>query len=147
VVNKEVEKVVTKEVVVTATPAPTPTPTPSPTPRFPAPRLIGPENGHKFFEGDAVRIILQWESVGPLAENEWYQVILVFLKLGEAQYGGAQLKETEWQVPAYFFGQADKPERAYYWDVTVVQIHKDSDGTGTCIEQSLPSKTRIFYWP
>jgi tetratricopeptide (TPR) repeat protein len=131
-----------------ATPASTPTPIPSPTPRFPAPRLIGPENGHEFFEGDAARIILQWEPVGSLAENEWYQVVLRFFKLGEIQYGGTRLKESEWQVPAYFHGHADLPERAYYWDVTVVQVDKDSsDGTETCIGQSPSSETWTFYWP
>jgi hypothetical protein len=129
-------------IVVTATPVPTPTPTP-----FPAPRLIGPENEYKFFEGDASRIILQWESVGPLAENEWYQVILIFFKLGETQYRGVRLKESEWQVPAYFHGQADQPKRAYYWNVTVVQVDKDSDGTEMCLEQSPSSETWTFYWP
>lgn len=129
-------------VVVTATPAPTLTPTP-----FPAPRLIGPENEHEFFEGDAARIILQWDPVGPLAENEWYQVVLSFFKLGETQYEGTRLKETEWQVPEYFHGQADQPERAYYWNVTVMQVIKDPDGNETSIERSPSSETWTFYWP
>jgi tetratricopeptide (TPR) repeat protein len=129
-------------VVVTATPAPTPTPTP-----FPAPRLIGPENEHEFFEGDGARIILQWEPVGPLAENEWYQVALSFFKLGEIQYAGNRVKETEWQVPEYFYGQADQPGRAYDWNVTVIQVDKDPDGNETSIDRSPPSETWTFYWP
>jgi len=129
-------------IVVTATPAPTPIPT-----LLPAPKLIGPENGHKFSEGDAARIILQWEPVGPLAENEWYQVILKFSKLGEVQYEGNRLKETKWQIPKYFHGQADQPERAYYWNVAVVQVNKNADGTETTVERSPVSETRTFYWP
>jgi tetratricopeptide (TPR) repeat protein len=128
--------------VVTATPAPLPIPTP-----FPAPRLTGPENGHKFLEGEAATIILQWERVGPLVENEWYQVILSFFKLGEIQYAGARIKETEWQAPEYFYGQADQPERAHYWNVTVIQVNKAPDGNETSIERSPPSETWIFYWP
>jgi tetratricopeptide (TPR) repeat protein len=133
-------------IVVTATPAPTPTPTPFPTPRFPAPRLIGPENGHTFFAGDAARIILQWEPVGTLAWNEWYQIVLMFFK-PEIQYTGNRIKETEWLVPEYLHGQADQPEGAYYWNVTIVQVNQDPGGKETSIDQSLPSETWTFYWP
>jgi hypothetical protein len=108
--------------------------------------LIGPENGHKFFEGDAARIILQWEPVGPLAENEWYQVVLRFFK-PEIQYTGNRIKETEWLVPEYFHYQANQPERAYYWDVTVVQVDQDPDGKEKCIARSPSSETWVFYWP
>jgi len=129
-------------IIVAATPAPLPIPVP-----FPAPRLTGPENEHKFLEGEAATIILQWEPVGPLAENEWYQVILSFFKLGEIQYAGPRIKETAWQVPEYFYGQADQPERAYYWNVTVIQVNKAPDGKETSIERSPPSETWAFYWP
>jgi hypothetical protein len=107
--------------------------------------LIVPENGHKFSEGDAARIRLQWEPVGPLAENEWYQVILSFFKAGEIQREGPRIKETEWQIPEYFYGQADQPQRAYDWNVTVIQVNKDPGGND--IEQSPPSETWTFYWP
>jgi tetratricopeptide (TPR) repeat protein len=127
-------------IVVTATPAPVPTPT-----SFPAPRLIEPEHSYTFFEGNASRVILQWEPVGPLAENEWYQVTLNFFKSGEIQYEGNRLKESEWQVPEYFHGQADQPERAYYWNVTVIQERKDPDGKD--IKRSPKSETWTFYWP
>ena len=142
-------------IVVAATPAPTPlpiiivvtaTPAPTPTP-FPAPRLTGPENEHEFFEGDAARIILQWEPVGPLAENEWYQVVLSFFKLGGIQYAGNRLKESEWLVPDYFHYQADRPERAYYWNVIVIQVDKDPNGNERSIQRSPPSETWTFYWP
>jgi tetratricopeptide (TPR) repeat protein len=129
-------------IVVTATPVPTPTPTP-----FPAPRLIGPENEYEFFEGAAATVTLQWEPVGPLAENEWYQIILSFFKSGEIQYEGNRLKKPEWQVPAYFHGQADQPERAYYWNVAVIQVNTNADGTETTVERSPVSETRTFSWP
>jgi tetratricopeptide (TPR) repeat protein len=133
-------------VVATPTPGPTPTQIPSSTPRFPAPRLIGPEDGRKFFEGDAARILLQWEPVGPLADNEWYQVVLRFFK-PEIQYTGNRIKETEWLVPDYFHYQANQPERAYYWDVTVVQVDQDPDGKERSIARSPQSETWVFYWP
>jgi hypothetical protein len=109
--------------------------------------LTGPENEHEFIGGDAAMITLQWEPVGPLAENEWYQVALDFYKSGETQYEGNRIKETEWRVPEYFHGQADQPERAYYWNVTVVQVDKDPEGKETSIERSPPSETRTFHWP
>ena len=90
---------------------------------------------------------MQWEPVGPLAKDEWYQVILTFLKLGETQYEGPRIKETEWQVPEYFYGQADQPERVYSWNVTVIQVNTDPGGNETSIAQSPPSEIWTFYWP
>jgi tetratricopeptide (TPR) repeat protein len=144
-------------IVATPTPGPpptpiiivaTPTPGPPPTPiLFSAPRLIGPENEQEFFGGKAAEIILQWEPVGPLAENECYQVVLIFFTLEGTQYMGTRLKETRWQVPPYFYGQANQPERIYYWHVTVIQVDKDPAGKETSIAQRPQSETWAFYWP
>ena len=92
--------------------------------------------------------MLQWESVGPLAENEWYQIVLRYYQDKKLQYGGDRTKQTEWQVPvSSYFGKADQPERVYDWDVTVIQVNKDPDGNETSIERSPSSETWTFYWP
>jgi RNA polymerase subunit RPABC4/transcription elongation factor Spt4 len=129
------------------TPTPTPTLAPTATPPlvFAAPRLLGPEDG-KMFIGEAERIVLRWESMGVLAENEWYAVSLRYLQGGQLQYSGHRVKKNEWQLPAeFFFAQADPPERAYQWDVTVIRVESGPKGE-TDTDVSPRSETRSFYW-
>jgi hypothetical protein len=129
----------------TPTPTPTPLPRATPTPAFAALRLLEPEDG-AVFVGEAEKIVLRWESVGVLAEDEWYSVSLRYLQGGQLQYSGHRMKENEWQLPAeFFFAQADPPERAYQWDVTVIRVETGPKGeTGTDI--SPRSAPRTFYW-
>jgi hypothetical protein len=129
----------------TPTPAPTLPPKATPTLVFAAPLLLEPENG-KVFVGEAEKIVLRWESVGALAEDEWYAVSLRYLQDGQIQYSGHQVKENEWQLPAeFFFAKAAPPERAYQWDVIVIHVESGPKGeTGTDI--SPRSESRTFYW-
>jgi predicted nucleic acid-binding Zn ribbon protein len=129
----------------TPTPTPTLAPTATPTLVFAAPLLLGPEDG-KVFVGEAEKIVLQWESVGMLAKDEWYAVSLRYLQGGQLQYSGHQVKERKWQLPAeFFFAKADPPDRAYQWDVTVVRVESGPKGEiGTDI--SPRSASRTFYW-
>jgi hypothetical protein len=129
----------------TPTPTPTPAPTATPTLVFATPRLLGPEDG-RVFVGETEKIVLRWESVGALAEDEWYAVSLRYLQGGQLQYSGHQVKENKWQLPAeFFFAKADPPERAYQWDVTVIGVESGPKGeTGT--EISPRSESRMFHW-
>jgi predicted nucleic acid-binding Zn ribbon protein len=129
------------------TPTPTLTLPPPATPTlvFAAPRLLRPKDG-KVFVGETEKIVLRWDPVGVLAEDEWYSVSLRYLQGGQLQYGGNRVKENEWQVPAeFFFAKADPPERAYQWDVTVIRVESGPKGeTGTDI--GLRSESWTFYW-
>lgn len=129
------------------TPTPTlpPAPTATPTLVFAAPHLLGPKDG-RVFVGEAEKIVLRWESLGVLAEDEWYAVSLRYLQGGQLQYSGNQVKENKWQLPAeFFFAKADPPERAYQWDVTVIRMESGPKGEiGTDISPSSESWT--FYW-
>jgi len=123
----------------TSTPTPTLAPTATPTLVFAAPRLLGPEDG-AVFVGEAEKMVLRWESVGVLSEDEWYAVSLRYLQGGQLQYSGHKVKENEWQLPAeFFFAKADPPERAYQWDVTVIRVESGPKGeTGTDISPRSP---------
>ena len=129
----------------TPTPTLTLAPTATPTLVFAAPRLLGPKDG-TVFVGEAEKVVLRWESIGVLAEDEWYAVSLRYLQGGQLQYSGNRVKENEWQLPAeFFFAKADPPERAYQWDVTVIRVESGPKGeTGTDI--SPRSESRTFYW-
>lgn len=129
------------------TPTPTPTLAPKATPTlvFAAPLPLEPEHG-KVLVGEAENIVLRWESVGALAEDEWYAVSLRYLQDGQILYSGHQVKENEWQLPAeFFFAKADPPERAYQWDVTVVRVESGPKGE-IGIDISPRSESRTFYW-
>jgi hypothetical protein len=123
----------------------TPPPPATPTLAFAALRLLGPEDG-TVFVGEAEKIVLRWESVGVLAEDEWYSVSLRYLQGGQLQYSGHRMKENEWQLPAeFFFAQADPPDRAYQWDVTVIRVEMGPKGE-TGFDISPKSAYRTFYW-
>ncbi|MCS7259745.1 MAG: hypothetical protein NZ765_03055 [Anaerolineae bacterium] len=140
-------------IVVTATPTPEPPPTPrrvptdtpvpaeppQPTYKYPAPKLLEPENGGKV--GGRLAY-LKWEPVGPLAEDEWYAVRLIYLQQGQPVYQGDNIKETTWQVPERFYYQADGPALLYRWYVYVER--KNPDGTATQLSPN--SEEFVFRW-
>jgi len=140
-------------IVVTATPTPEPPPTPrrvptntpapteppQPTYKYPAPKLLEPENGGKI--GGSLAY-LRWEPVGPLAEDEWYAVRLIYLQQGQPVYQGDDIKETTWRVPERFYYQADGPALLYRWYVYVER--KNPDGTATQLSPN--SEEFVFRW-
>ncbi len=103
-------------ILVTLTPTLTPTGGPestaTPTPTYGAPSLLSPTDGAKLPRGQTV--VLQWVTVHPLAENEYYLVILrntdtgqeskyltranSYRLPGDIQPGLGQSARFEWQV-------------------------------------------------
>ncbi len=146
-------------VVVTATPTPEPSPTatraptdtpeggvpPEPTPTetpgftYSAPALLWPEDGSTV---PGVINILEWEPVGPLADDEWYAVRLTFRQQGELVYEGDRVQVPEWRVPDRLYYQADGPDLAYEWYVFVERDNPD----GSVTQLSPESETRAFRW-
>lgn len=146
-------------IVVTATPTPEPLPTatpevtntptgsalleptatPAPALKYPAPTLLEPEDRSVV---PGVINYLKWESVGPLADDEWYAVRLIFFQQGKPVYEGDQTKIPEWQVPERFYYQADGPALGYRWFVFVER--QNSDGSTT--QLSPESETFFFRW-
>lgn len=118
----------------------------TPTPRFARPVLISPENGLEIRGGDA-QIVLRWEPVGSLAEDEWYALSLRFRADGVVQYSGTWTKETSWIVPANLYTRAGQTERVFEWDVMVMkETGTRPDGGREGVALSAPSETRTFAW-
>ncbi len=146
-------------IVVTATPTPEPpatdTPVPTDTPeggvppeptvtetpgfKYPAPDLIWPEDGSAV---PGVINILQWEPVGPLDDDEWYAVRLVYREQGELVYAGDRVKIPEWRVPDRLYYRADGPDLEYSWYIFVERDNSD----GSTNQLSPDSETFVFRW-
>ncbi len=146
-------------IVVTATPSPTspatatrvpatarpagasPTPTVTPTAAFkyPAPVLTWPEDNTLIPTKIA---LLKWDPVGPLAEDEWYAVRLVFQRRGQTVYEGDTMRAPEWWLPERLYFMADGPALEYHWFVFVERHNAD----GSTTQLSPESKTLTFSW-
>jgi hypothetical protein len=123
--------------VVVATDDLTPTPTvtaaatPTPEPLFPAPGLVGPEDGSNFKPSDDILLI--WDTSTPLSEDEWYEIQL--WREGDVPYTVAQrTKEGTWKVERDYY-----PGR-YQWRILIVLGQEGQR------DLSRPSQTWSFSW-
>ena len=108
--------------------------------KYGPPVLTEPEDGFVFIQGNT--IVLRWEPVGELAPDEQYAVRMVYRYQNQPTYQGANIKESEWQVPLSLFGQVDGPENEYEWYVSVERLNDDGSGTPISPE----SERRTFTW-
>lgn len=134
----------------TLTPLPAPQPIFTPTPiaayPYPAPVLLAPADGEVFQGADEI-IVLNWASVGILAEDEWYVVRLRYEGDSLDQPADVWTKATSWRVPAELYPPASVEPRLVHWNVRVMrQTHVGPDGTLEGVEISPESTTRRFYW-
>jgi hypothetical protein len=131
-----------------AAPAPTDTPaaTPTPTLRYGKPVLLGPEDGQIF--GRDGELVLKWENIGPLADNEWYAVRLTWLQDGQLSFGGDNIKQNFWIVPPdLYWGLADQSTgRKYEWYVYIEAITTDENGQQVGQAASEVSDSASFLW-
>ncbi|MFQ6015741.1 MAG: LysM peptidoglycan-binding domain-containing protein [Anaerolineae bacterium] len=128
----------------TATPLPTSTPTPGPP--YPAPSLLYPPEGHAF-RGPTARVVLNWTSVGILADDEWYVLRLRHPGDGELQTTSIWTKATSFRLPTDLYPPPAAKSHLFKWDVTMVrQMGERPDGTREGEALSPMSTTRRFYW-
>ena len=112
----------------------------------PAPHLSGPDDG-SHFQGRKTEIILSWEGIGSLGEDEWYGVSLRFWAEDRVNYSGAWVKELQWRVPKELHHSPDPERPEFQWDVTVMrQTGTKPDGGRDGVSVSPVSETRVFYW-
>ncbi|MDM8529064.1 hypothetical protein QUF58_12770 [Anaerolineales bacterium HSG24] len=122
----------------TATPE-IPTDTPTPVRDFDAPKLLDPDHDSQFIRGNT--IILRWEPVGELLENEYYAVRLRHRFQGGVIFSGENVTASEWTIPLDIIDKVDGPDYSFEWFIIVEQ---DNDGD---VRQISPqSETRSFIW-
>jgi hypothetical protein len=136
----------TPTVVVTRGPTETPTATATPTPRYGKPVLLGPESGKIY--GRQQELVLRWQDMGPLQPDEWYAVRLTWLQDGQLSFGGTNVKDNYWVVPAdLYWGLADQfTGRKYEWYVFIEEITTNESGQRIARPVSEVSDRFTFLW-
>jgi len=132
------------------TPTPTPTFTPTPGPPYQAPAPLYPPD--RLVIRGSVPVVLNWASVGLLAEDEWYVLRVRYLNPGERAPHRLPLvwtKATSWRLPGELRPPVEAAPRLFMWDVAVVH-HPGADLPRWEISPdellSAPGTTRYFYW-
>jgi tetratricopeptide (TPR) repeat protein/predicted Ser/Thr protein kinase len=112
--------------------------------KYAAPTLIGPPND-ALFRGEYTIITLEWEPVGALAEDEYYDVTVMHFVGEEPHYWGGPVRETQWQVPDEV-GLGEAANDRFYWWVTVRKANTAPNPDQLDLPLSPRSDALIFYW-
>ncbi len=134
----------------TATPVPTETPTitptPTPGPARPAPALLAPPDGAAFEEAEA-SILMNWTSIGILAQDEWY--VLRVRRAGPIaqQLPAVWTKATSWRLPASYYLEGLQEPQQFFWHVVIMRQTGTAE-SGTRIGEMVSPETpiRILTW-
>ncbi len=130
-------------------PRPTNTPTSAPL-KYPPPALLGPTDGVPITWGYTV--LLEWSSVGDLAEDEYYHLHLDAVREvnSEPWYGDyVYTKDTSYRVEGAFLAPFHPPQEqgrgvVYWWVRVVRKTGEDHDGKPMGVDLSPPSEKRTF---
>jgi LysM repeat protein len=126
-----------------ATPGPSPTPTIPPP--YPAPNLLLPADGAQFtLSNDSV--VLQWASIGPLRENEAYQVTVLDVTSGTNRKIVNNVTDTKFIVPVGFRPADSGAHVMRWWVTTVRQTGSDDQGNPIWSSAGAISVLRDFTW-
>jgi serine/threonine protein kinase len=123
-----------------------PTPTPATVViKYDEPQLIGPEDD-AFFAGVLTNVFLEWESVGELAQDEYYDLTIQYIFGNEFAYWGTATTETRLQIPPDI-GVGRAGGDRFRWYVTVRKANTAAlSNNNIDLPVSLQSKIRTFVW-
>ena len=112
--------------------------------KYVAPTLLGPENG-ALYRGEYTVIMLEWEPIGELAADEYYDVTVMHYVGEEPRYWGGPARETQWQVPVEA-GLGEAANDRFYWWVTVRQADTAPGPDQLDVALSPRSDSRTLIW-
>ncbi|HZW05218.1 MAG TPA: MG2 domain-containing protein [Anaerolineaceae bacterium] len=118
---------------------------PDPLPeRLPAPNLVAPPLAAKFV-GPGEPVVLEWEPVKELAEDEYYQVFVEFNYVEASPDRYFFTRETQFTLPEELYRTPNC--FVFNWQITLMrQTGVDADGQPVGEEISNPSLYRYFWW-
>ena len=108
-----------------------------------APQLGGPPDGETIKRG----ALLTWKADRPLAEDEYYVLIVTFAHGQETWHDGAWQKEASWALPNYF-GLPHSTDGWYEWKVVVMRqtgLGADGKPVGEAISAESGSRRFLCY--
>ncbi|HBY97646.1 MAG TPA: hypothetical protein DEP84_27500 [Chloroflexi bacterium] len=114
--------------------------------KYPFPVLLAPVDTEAF-KANGANPLLRWQSVGNLAQDEYYEITIERLWQNKPYYAGSDwTKETEYIVPkAIVLNTSDID--TYTWWVTVKRLTgTNSNGNKIGEAVSPPSESRTFTW-
>jgi tetratricopeptide (TPR) repeat protein/predicted Ser/Thr protein kinase len=112
--------------------------------KYAAPTLAGPAE-NELFRGEYTVITLEWEPVGILAEDEYYDITVMHYVGEETRYWGGAVRETQWQVPVEA-GLGEAANDRFYWWVTVRRANTAPGAGQIDLPLSPRSDTWSFRW-
>lgn len=132
----------------TLTPKPTAKPTrrpPTPTP-LPAPVLRSPAEGHVYSFRDEV--ILEWEPVGQLAQDEYYVPTVAWQRWGSPTFDETPwVKDTRWVMSEHDWLLAYSDDGEFRWSVQVMRrTGTDDKGRPVGTPRGPMSDVRTLFW-
>ena len=130
----------------TAQPGSDEEPTPEPVRiRFGPPQLLSPEND-ALFAGQFNEVFLEWEPVGRLAPDEYYDLTVMYIFADEPTYWGTATTETRVRLNPTDINVGRAGEDRFYWWVTVRKANTAPSANSLDLPVSRQSEGRTFVW-
>ena len=128
-----------------STPVPTPTPRPTRV-KYGAPELITPRNDVLFSGRLFQEAFIEWEPVGQLADDEYYDLTLMYIYDDQPRYWGLATRKTRVQLLAEQIGVGEAGGNRFYWWVTVRKANSAPAPDSIDLALSPRSEARTFVW-
>lgn len=134
-----------------ATPAATPadSPTPGPPPvriKYSKPQLIAPADD-TIFSGKFAEVFLEWEPIGELAPDEYYDLTIMHLFAEQPQYTGSmRTRDSRVKIESESIGVGQAGNDRFYWWVTVRKDGTAPSPNSLDLPLSPRSEAGTFIW-
>lgn len=113
--------------------------------RFGPPELINPEND-TIFAGRFAEVVVAWQPVSNLAEDEYYDLTIMHFFADEPVYWGLATKETQVKLLPSDIGVGRAGGDRFYWWVTVRKANSAPSADSIDLPVSQPSEAKTFIW-
>lgn len=120
-------------------------PPPPPNQAYPAPTLMTPAND-ELFAGRFSEVIIEWQPVGELAADEYYDLTIMHIFAEEPQYTGFATQETRLQLKPEDVGVGQAGGDRFYWWVTVRKANSAPSPEALDRPLSPQSEAGTFIW-
>ena len=121
-------------------------PTPEPVRvRFGSPKMISPGND-TVFAGKFSDVYLEWEPVGSLAPDEYYDLTVMHIFADEPTYWGTATKENSIRLNPDDIGVGRAGQDRFYWWITVRKANTAPTANSLDLPTSRQSEGRTFVW-